>query len=86
MSLIAHFLRNSIMYSFKFTRLDHNQPDRPFTFTLALNEDTDLFEITDCNPRLDQNKLDEINKVANANENGLHNCVVRMRKLFKETL
>lgn len=72
--------------SFKFTKLDHNDPDKPFTFALSLDPDTDIYELTECNPRLNQKKIDEVMDVLNSDKNGLNGFVVRMRKLFKETL
>mmetsp|Transcript_17875 Transcript_17875/g.29336 ORF Transcript_17875/g.29336 Transcript_17875/m.29336 type:complete len:252 (+) Transcript_17875:77-832(+) len=72
--------------NFKFTKLDYNQPDKPFTFALVLDPDTDLYEIKDCNLRLNQKDIDEVVNVLNADKNGFNGLVVRMRKLFKETL
>ena len=42
----------------------------------------------DCNPPLQQTKIDDVTAVLNAdkNNNGLNGLVVSMRKLFKETL
>lgn len=73
-------------YSFKFTKLDHKDPDKPFTFALCLDPDTDMYELTECNPRLNQKQIDEVLDVLNADKNGLNVFVVRMRKLFKETI
>jgi len=72
--------------NFKFTKIDHDHPDKPFTFALILDPDTDLYQLTDCNPRLDQNDIDEVLNVLNADKHGFNGLVVRMRKLFKETL
>jgi len=72
---------------FKFTKLDHNHPDKPFTFALLLNPDTDLYELSNCNPSLNQKDIDEVINVMNADKNyGFNGLVVSMRKLFKETL
>lgn len=84
--LMRWFSTFCIPHSFKFTKLDYNQPDKPFTFALVLDPDTDLYEIKDCNPRLNQKDIDEVVNVLNADKNGFNGLVVRMRKLFKETL
>jgi hypothetical protein len=84
---LLYFLNFSIpLYSFKFTKLDHNDPDKPFTFALCLDPDTDKYKLTECNPRLNQKQIDDVIDVLNADKNGLNGFVVRMRKLFKETL
>lgn len=81
------FSNSPIPHSFKFTKLDHNHPDKPFTFALVLDPDTDLYELKDCNPTLDPKDIEEVVNVMNADkENGFNGLVVRMRKLFKETL
>ena len=83
----SHMFQHYSPHSFKFTKLDHNQPDKPFTFALVLDPDTDLYELKDCNPSLDPNDIDEVVNVMNADkDNGFNALVVRMRKLFKETL
>ena len=83
----SFFLHLQFHYSFKFTKLDHNNPDKPFTFALLLDPDTDLYELTDCNPSLDQKDIDDVINVMNADKsNGFNGLVVSMRKLFKKTL
>lgn len=85
--MLIRFLQSLFHYSFKFTKLDHNHPDKPFTFALLLNPDTNLYELTNCNPSLDQKDIDEVMNVMNADEsNGFNVLVVSMRKLFKKTL
>ncbi len=87
-TLCSHSLLQFLFhYSFKFTKLDHNHPDKPFTFALLLNPDTDLYELSNCNPSLNQKDIDEVINVMNADKNyGFNGLVVSMRKLFKETL
>ena len=83
----SHMSQLTSPHSFKFTKLDHNHPDKPFTFALVLDPDTDLYEIKDCNPSLDPKDIEEVVNVMNADkDNGFNALVVRMRKLFKETL
>ncbi|KAL3768040.1 hypothetical protein ACHAWU_005498 [Discostella pseudostelligera] len=70
--------------SFKFTKLDRNDPSRPFTFMLSTDEN-DQYMLSKVNPSISQTKtdaiLDELNKDGT---NGLNKFAIGMRKLFKE--
>ena len=92
-SIISHFVPCYIhhhlqfIYSFKFTKIDPQNPDKPYTFALILDRETDRYEILDCNPTLHSKDIDTVVSVLNDDkDNGLNGCVVSMRRLFKETL
>ena len=74
------------IYSFKFTKIDPQNPDKPYTFALILDPENDKYEILDCNPSLHLKDIDTVVSVLNNEDNGLNGCVVSMRRLFKETL
>lgn len=74
-------------YSFKFTKIDPQNPEKPYTFALILDPENDKYEILDCNPSLHSKDIDTVVSVLNDDkDNGLNGCVVSMRRLFKETL
>ena len=67
--------------SFKFTKLDKDDPSRPFTCTLSMNEDNQEYILSSVNPSLDVNKtnpiLDELNKDG---KSGFNSFAVGMSK------
>jgi len=79
------FVVNILIYpqinSFKFTKLDKDDPSRPFTFTLSMNEDSEEYILSGVNPSLDVNKtnpiLDELNKDG---KSGFNSFAVGMSK------
>jgi hypothetical protein len=85
--LLPNHLTQLFIYSFKFTKIDPINPDKPYTFALILDPENDKYEILDCNPTLHSRDIDNVVSVLNADkDNGLNACVVSMRRLFKETL
>jgi len=71
---------------FKFTKIDREDPSRPFAFTLSMDENSN-YELSDVSPRLDQYKTDPVLDGLNKDrQNGFNYFVVGMRKLFKETV
>ncbi|KAL7532487.1 hypothetical protein ACHAWF_004157 [Thalassiosira exigua] len=71
--------------NFKFIKLDPEDHERTFTFTLSMDENND-YMLTNVNPPLDQNETDPILGGLNSDgKNGFNSFVVGMRKLFKDT-
>jgi len=85
-NFLHHYLESVQMRSIKFTKIDRKEPDKPFSFALILDRDTDLYELSECNPPLNQKQIDDVVSKLNADKDGLNGFVVSMRRLFKETL
>ena len=66
--------------SFKFTKLDKEDPKRPFTFTLGVDENND-YNLLSVNPPLDKKKTDRVLDTLNADgKNGFNSLAVGMSK------
>ncbi len=69
-----------VICSFKFTRLDKDDPKRPFTFILSVDENND-YNLSNVSPPLDKSKTDPLLETLNADEkNGFNLFAVGMSK------
>ncbi len=87
--VLTHWNYNShsilhLLHSFKFTKLDRNDPSRPFTFMLSTDEN-DQYMLSKVNPSISQTKtdaiLDELNKDGT---NGLNKFAIGMSEYHIE--
>lgn len=74
---------------FVFTQIDRNDPERPFTFKLCVNDEA-MYEIKECSPPLSAGLIlrlvDELNESHDGSTDGFATFVMGMRNAFKETL
>lgn len=74
---------------FVFTMMDCNDPERPFTFKLCVN-DVALYEIKECDPPLNAGTIvrlvDELNASHEGSNDGFSTFVMGMRNAFNETI
>jgi len=74
---------------FVFTMIDRNDPDRPFTFKLCVNDEA-LYEIKECHPPLGAGTIirlvDELNESHDGSTDGFSTFVRGMRNAFIETI
>ena len=69
-----------VICSFKFTRLDKDDPKSPFTFILSVDENKDYI-LSNVNPPLDKSKTDPVLETLNADgKNGFNLFAVGMSK------
>ncbi len=65
-------------HSFKFTKLDRNNPSRPFTFLLSTDEN-DQYLLSKVNPHINQTRTDAIlEELNNDGTNGLNKFAIGM--------
>eukprot|EP00536_Pseudo-nitzschia_multiseries_P003346 jgi/Psemu1/301924/fgenesh1_kg.51_\ len=69
---------------FKFDHVDVNDPSRPFSFTLFLNDD-DYYGVSDCDPKIDPEALANILAETNASSDrdNMPTLARLMRRAFK---
>ena len=74
---------------FVFTMIDRNDPERPFTFMLCVNDEA-MYEIRECSPPLNAGTIlrlvDILNESHDGSADGFTTFVIGMRNAFKETL
>lgn len=72
---------------FQFTQIDTANPDRAFTFTLNVN-DSDLYEVEECDPPLKANVIMTLLEALNSSENLelFSGFIHGMRKAFQSSI
>lgn len=74
--------------SFRFTQIDARNPDRPFTFTLNVN-DQDLYEVEECQPPLKATAIINLLDILNADhieDDAFSRFIYGMRSAFQDSI
>ena len=69
-------------FSFKFTKLDKDDPSRPFIFTLSTG-DNEEYKLSGVNPSLDEDKTNAVLDVLNKDgKSGFNSFALGMSKSY----